>query len=119
MGIERFIEIYIFFCFSFLTVYSAAVSTLVRFQSHFNVTRIYPQSETSFSYFLSLVIKNKSPLFFSRYPGILRSDLIGQSAMAGVFQGGGGGPRRHDAREPVGLLQPSKHNGDLGHSAQP
>lgn len=50
-----------------------------------------------------------------RYPGILRSDLIGQSEMGGVFQGGG----PHGARPPVGLLQPSKHNGDLGHSAQP
>lgn len=35
--------------------------------------------------------------------------------MGGVFQGVG--PR--GARQPVGLLQPSKHNGDLGHSAQP
>lgn len=52
---------------------------------------------------------------FIRYPGILWSDLIGQSEMGRVFQGGG----PHGARQPVGLLQPSKHNGDLGHSAQP
>lgn len=50
-----------------------------------------------------------------RYPGILWSDLIGQSEMDRAFQGG----RSHGARQPVGLLQPSKHDGDLRRSAQP
>lgn len=58
---------------------------------------------------------SSSFLFSFRHPGVLRSDLIGQPEMGGVFQDA----RRSDGSHPVGLLQPSEHRSDLRHAAEP
>lgn len=50
-----------------------------------------------------------SPLVPLRYPGILRSDLIGQSEVGGAFQRGGA---RHP-HQPVGFLQPPEPDRNL------